>query len=166
MEREMAIRISKILLLASLAIYCLLSALSNINDFQTTLQSVKHVFMMDSLMPQTSITYRALTSPALHYTGLIFILSLEILTGILCGLGAYKLFRVRNKDAMLFNHTKKTAIIGLTLGFLTWQVIFMSIGGEWFGMWMNPLFNNVLTAAFHIFITFLVLLIYVSRNDE
>lgn len=162
----MAIRISKILLVASLAFYCLLSALNNIIDFKAIFQGVSHVFMMDSLMPQTSISYRAITSPVLHYTGFIFIVVLEIVTGILCGIGAYKLFRVKNKDATTFNHAKKTAVVGLTLGFLTWQVIFMSVGGEWFGMWMNPMFNNVLTAAFHIFITFLVILIYVTRNDD
>lgn len=122
--------------------------------------------MMDSLMPQTSITYRAITSPSLHYAGFIVIVGLEFLTGILCALGAYKLFRVKNRDATIFNPTKKTAVVGLTLGFLTWQVIFMSIGGEWFGMWMNPIFNNVLTTAFHIFITFLVILVYVSHYDE
>ncbi|CDZ77200.1 hypothetical protein BN59_01482 [Legionella massiliensis] len=162
----MTIRISKILLVAALAFYCLLSAFTNINDYQAIVQGVSHVFMMDSLMPHTSITYRAITSPILHYTGFIFIIALEILTGVLCGLGAYKLFRVKNEDAATFNRAKKTAVAGLTLGFLTWQVIFMSIGGEWFGMWMNPMFNNVLTAAFHIFITFLVLLIYVARDDE
>lgn len=162
----MVIRISKILLVASLAFYCLLSAFNNIIDYTAIFLSIKHVFMMDSLMPQTSITYRAITSPILHYAGFIFIIALEILTGILCGLGAYKLFRVRNQDAMIFNHTKKMAVVGLTLGFLTWEVIFMSIGGEWFGMWMNPIFNNVLTTAFHIFITFLVILIYVAHHDE
>jgi len=25
--------------------------------------------------------------------------------------------------------------LGLTLGLLLWQVGFMTIGGEWFGMW-------------------------------
>lgn len=162
----MVIRISKILLVASLAFYCFLSAFSNIVDYNAIFLSVRHVFMMDSLMPQTSITSHAITSPILHYTGFIFIVACEILTGILCVFGAYKLFRVRNKEAMIFNRTKKTAVVGLTLGFLTWQVIFMSIGGEWFGMWMNPIFNNILTTAFHIFITFLVILLYVTRSDE
>jgi predicted small integral membrane protein len=162
----MVIRISKIILIASIAFYCLLSAFTNIIDNQFILQSIRHVFLMDNLIPQTSITNRAVTSPVLHYLGFIVIVTLEILTGILCGLGAYKLFRVKNKDAVIFNHSKKTAIVGLTLGFLTWQIIFMSIGGEWFGMWMNPMFNNILTAAFHIFITFLVILIYVTHSDE
>jgi len=37
------------------------------------------------------------------------------------------------KSAVVFNCSKSIAIAGLTLGFLVWQVGFMSIGGEWFG---------------------------------
>lgn len=162
----MAIRISKILLVAALAFYCLLSALNNIIDYKAIFLSISHVFKMDSLMPQTSITYRAITATSLHHAGFIFIIFLETLTGILCALGAYQLFKVKNEEAKIFNQAKKTAVIGLTLGFLTWQIIFMSIGGEWFGMWMNPIFNNVLTTAFHIFISFLIILIYVTHYDE
>ena len=37
-------------------------------------------------------------------------------------------------------------IAGLALGFLLWQVGFMSIGGEWFGMWQSKDWNGVPSA--------------------
>ena len=67
--------------------------------------------------------------------------------------------------AQAFNRSKKLAIAGLTLGFLTWQVSFMSIGGEWFGMWMSSEWNGV-PDAFRFFITILGVLIYLVHKDE
>jgi predicted small integral membrane protein len=42
--------------------------------------------------------------------------------------------------------TKYREIAGLTVGFLTWQVGFMSVGGEWFGMGMSETWNGVTDA--------------------
>jgi len=53
----------------------------------------------------------------------------------------------------------------LTLGFLVWQVGFMSVGGEWFGMWMSKQWNGV-PDAFRFFITILAVLIFLSLRDE
>ena len=54
--------------------------------------------------------------------------------------------------------------MGLTLGFLTWQVGFMSIGGEWFGMWMSKQWNGV-PDAFRFFVTIILVLIYLVQRD-
>lgn len=121
---------------------------------------------MSDVFPNSTITYRAITSSALHYIAFIIIVILELLTSIFCGIGAWKLFKARNESAPVFNHAKNWAIGGLTLGFVTWQVLFMSIGGEWFGMWMSPMLNSALTTAFHIFITILAVMIYLVIKDE
>ncbi|WP_165679542.1 DUF2165 family protein, partial [Metapseudomonas otitidis] len=64
-----------------------------------------------------------------------------------------------------FRAAKGWAVAGLTLGFLTWQVGFMSVGGEWFGMWMSKQWNGV-PDAFRFFITLLVVLIYLSLPED
>lgn len=66
---------------------------------------------------------------------------------------------------MAFNQSKKWAIIGLTLAFLLWQVAFMSIGGEWFAMWMSKQWNGI-PNAFRFFITILLVLMYVTARDS
>ncbi|MET0528733.1 MAG: DUF2165 family protein, partial [Microvirga sp.] len=53
----------------------------------------------------------------------------------------------------------------LTLGFLVWQVGFMSVGGEWFGMWMSEKWNGV-PDAFRFLMTILGVLIFVSLRDD
>jgi predicted small integral membrane protein len=74
------------------------------------------------------------------------------------------MFRSRGAAAREFNRSKAWAIGGLTLGFLVWQVGFMSIGGEWFGMWMSSTWNG-LQSAFRVFITIVGVLIFVSLRD-
>jgi predicted small integral membrane protein len=63
-----------------------------------------------------------------------------------------------------FDRSKNVAIAGLTLGFLVWQVGFMSIGGEWFGMWMSQKWNGV-PDAFRFFATIGLVLIYLVQRD-
>jgi len=55
-------------------------------------------------------------------------------------------------------------VAGLTLGFLVWQVGFMSVGGEWFGMWMSKEWNGV-PDAFRFFITIGLVLLYLVQRD-
>jgi len=54
--------------------------------------------------------------------------------------------------------------LGLTLGFLLWQVGFMSIAGEWFGMWQSQQWNRV-PSAFRFVMAISVVLILVSMPD-
>ena len=64
-----------------------------------------------------------------------------------------------------FNRAKSLAIAGLTLGFLLWQARFISIGGEWFGMWQSQQWNGV-PSAFRFVITIIAVLIFVALPDQ
>lgn len=162
----MIIRVSKIFCVAAIALYCLFAAFNNITDYYTNFSAVEHVLMMKDVFPNSTLSYRAINDPILHHAAYITIISFETLTSLLCAIGAWKLFRARSFSASVFNYSKHWAISGLTLGFLTWQVLFMSIGGEWFALWMSPMFKGAITAAFQIFITILAVLIFVTIKDE
>lgn len=159
-------RSSKMILVLAMSFFCSLTVFGNISDAMTNFHGVVGVLEMKQIFPTSTIAYRAIMNPNLHHAAFVIIISFEALTGLLCLIGAIKMFRARNENAKAFNLSKNWAIAGLTLGFLTWQVLFMSIGGEWFGMWMSQMFNGALTTAFHIFITMLVVLIYVVQKDE
>ena len=75
------------------------------------------------------------------------------------------LLRHINADAGNFHRAKRCAVIGLTLGFLLWQVGFMSIGGEWFGMWQSQQWNGV-PSAFRFLMTIIAVLIFVALPDQ
>ncbi|AHG19326.1 membrane protein [Chania multitudinisentens RB-25] len=160
----MIVRLSKALLVCAIALFTSLVAFGNMTDYATNFVFVRHVFLMDTIFPDAKIAYRAIYSPWLHHAGYIGIIALEILTAVLCWLGALGLLCGLKLPAAAFNRKKTLAVAGLTLGFLTWQVGFMSIGGEWFGMWMSSQWNGV-PSAFRFFITILLVLIYLVQRD-
>ncbi|GGB04601.1 membrane protein [Brucella endophytica] len=157
-------RLSKVALVAAIAFFASLVSFGNITDYGTNYQFVHHVLAIDSIYPSSTIKYRAITNPALQTSAYIMIIAAELLTAILCWIGAYAMLVKLGAPATVFNVSKKWAIAGLTLGFLTWQVGFMSVGGEWFGMWMSHEWNGI-DSAFRFFITIIAVLIYVSQRD-
>lgn len=162
---KMVIRYSKVLLTAAMALFASLVAFGNITDYGSNFAFVHHVLLMDTVFPDTTIKYRAINSVAVQHVAYVLIIAAELLVAILCWTGAWRLFRSRCASAREFNRRKGVAIAGLTLGFLVWQVGFMSFGGEWFGMWMSEQWNGV-TNAFQFSITMCVVLVYVTMRDE
>ncbi|WP_429481566.1 DUF2165 family protein [Paraburkholderia youngii] len=92
-------------------------------------------------------------------------IAMQIRTAALCWLGGLKLMRARHDGDATFLSARGWAISGLTLGFLTWQVIFMMIGGEWFGMWTSS-HGTASKPLFCFFVTFLLVLIYLVMADD
>ena len=158
------IRLSKIALVAAIAFFATLVAFGNITDYDTNFAFVQHVLSMDTIFPDATIKYRAITSPVMHHIAYNFIIACEALTALLCWIGAFWMLGKIKRNAGDFNKSKAFAIAGLTLGFLVWQVGFMSVGGEWFGMWMSENWNGV-PDAFRFFVTIIAVLIYVVRPD-
>jgi predicted small integral membrane protein len=158
------IRLSKTALVAAIAFFATLVAFGNITDYDTNWAFVQHVFSMDTIYPTAAIKYRAIDNPMLETAGYLAIIVAETLIAILCWIGAVRLLAA-SADAAAFNRAKGFAVAGLTLGFLLWQVGFMSVGGEWFGMWMSAKWNGV-PDAFRFFVTVLTVLIYLVLPDR
>ncbi|NLC37252.1 MAG: DUF2165 domain-containing protein [Alcaligenaceae bacterium] len=158
-------RCSKALLTAAIALFASLAAFGNMTDYGSNFAFVQHVLRMDSIFPAATIKYRAIDSVWVHHAAYLVIIALEVLTAILCWAGAWRLFQNRNAPALEFNRRKHMAIAGLTLGCLLWLVGFITIGGEWFGMWMSEHWNGV-PSAFRFFMMTGMVLIYVAQRDD
>ena len=161
----LALRASKAALVAAVALFASLVTFGNLTDYNTNFVFVQHVLSMDTIFPFSTIKYRAITSPALHHAAYAFIIAAEAATAVLCWIGAAALARRLRADAAAFNRAKACAVLGLTLGFLLWQVGFMSIGGEWFGMWQSQQWNGV-PSAFRFLMTIIAVLIFVAMPDQ
>jgi predicted small integral membrane protein len=158
-------RIAKITMVAAIAACATLVAFGNITDYGTNFVFVQHVLSMDSVFPNATITYRAITSPALHHAAYAIIIAAEALTAVLCWIGAVALLRRLRAPAVAFNRAKAWSIAGLTLGFLLWQFGFMTVGGEWFGMWQSAKWNGV-PSAFRFAMVIIAVLIFLAMRDE
>ena len=158
-------RLSKTAFVAAIAFFATLVSFGNITDYGTNYAFVQHVLDMDTIFPEATIKYRAITSPLAHHLAYNFIIACEMLTAILCWIGAFNMLGHLKASAATFNRSKAWAIAGLSLGFLVWQVGFMSIGGEWFGMWMSQTWNGI-ESAFRFFITIIAVLIFVVLPES
>jgi len=159
-----AIRATKIALVAAIALFATLVAFGNATDYATNFAFVAHVLSMDTIFPGSHIGYRAIASPALHHLAYALIIAAEAATGLLCWIGAFALLRALRAGADAFHRAKAFAVLGLALGFLLWQVGFMTIGGEWFGMWQSQHWNGV-PSAFRFVMVILGVLIFVALPD-
>jgi len=161
----LVLRAAKAMMVAAIALFASLCAFGNLTDYNTNFEFVQHVLSMDTIYPFSTIKYRAITSPELHHAAYAAIIAAEAATAVLCWIGAAMLTRHLRADAGTFNRAKTFAVIGLTLGFLLWQVGFMSIGGEWFGMWQSQQWNGV-PSAFRFLMTIIAVLIFVAMPDQ
>ena len=160
----LAIRLAKILMVAGIALFASLVTFGNVTDYGTNLGFVRHTLSMDTIFPSSTIGYRAITRPALQHTAYVVIIAIEGVTALLCWIGAGLLARHIQAEARVFNRAKTAAVVGLTLGFLLWQVGFMTIGGEWFGMWQSKDWNGV-PSAFRFVMVIMTVLIFVAQPD-
>jgi predicted small integral membrane protein len=131
---------------------------------QRSRPSQKHPQSSQFSQESATIRYRAITSPALQQAAYALIIAADILTALLCWIGAGHLLARLRAGAAAFNGAKGFAVAGLLLGLLVWQVGFISIAGEWFGMWMSQTWNGI-PSAFRLVAILLGTLIFVALPD-
>ncbi len=158
------LRAAKIAMVAAIAAFATVVAFGNITDYDTNFVFVQHVLSMDTVFPRSTITWRALANPMLHHVAYAIIIAAEALMSVLCWIGAARLLQQLRAPAGAFNRAKAFSVAGLTLGFLTWQSGFMTVGGEWFGMWMSSQWNGV-PSAFRFVMVIIAVLIFVAVPD-
>jgi predicted small integral membrane protein len=157
-------RLAKAAMTAAVAALMSVVAFGNITDYGTNFAFVQHVMSMDTLFPTTTITYRRITSPLLHHAAYDIVIVTEVIIAAACWIGALALLRALRAPAKVFNGAKTFAISGLVLGFLLYQFGFITIAGEWFGMWMSEHWNGV-ASAFRYLMIIVAVLIFVALPD-
>lgn len=162
----MLTRYSKVVLVTLIGLFSLLVGADNIIDYGTNYAFVQHVMSMDTVFPNSTLTWRAITSPTLHHVAYALIIAAELLSGLLCVLGAWRLWQVRLAPAPQFNAAKDIAVAGLVTGFALWFFGFMVIGGEWFQMWQSQTWNGQEAAFRFIGCIGLVLVFLAQKDDE
>jgi len=159
-----ALRLAKIAMTASLALFALLVAFGNVTDYASNFTFVQHVLSMDTTFPGNALMYRAITTPALWHAAYWLIIAGEAVTGALLAAGALSLWRRRDAPAGEFNAAKRLAYLGATAGFLVWFLGFMVVGGELFAMCQSQTWNGK-QSAFRFTVVILAVLIFVAQPD-
>jgi predicted small integral membrane protein len=160
----MILRTAKIALVFAVGAFYSLVIFNNTTDYDSNLQFVRHVLMMDSTFPANHAMWRALSRPAWFTVFYLSIIAWEIVTMILCWWGGLRLTQALRATAAAFHRAKRVAIVGLALSLLMWLVAFLSIGGEWFLMWQSKTWNGQ-EAAFRMFTVIGIVLLLVAQTE-
>ena len=160
----MILRLSKIALLAAVALFFTLVVFNNTTDYDSNFQFVRHVLMMDSTFPGNRGMGRALNPTWIHTLFYCSIITTEAVTGLLTWFGVVQLLRSRHATRPVFQRAKSVAIASLTLGCLLWFGAFLSIGGEYFLMWQSKTWNGQ-DAAFRMFVILALILIFLASPE-
>ncbi len=159
------LRLTKVLLVATIALFATLVTFGNITDYNTNFEFVRHVLSMDTTLPSSGVRYRAITSPTIHHIAYGLIILTEGAVACLCWAGAWRLLRAIPRPAEDFNNAKSLAYAGLGLGLMLWQLGFIVIGGEYFSMWQSSSWNGV-PAAFRFVMMIGLTLVIVALPDQ
>jgi predicted small integral membrane protein len=168
MGKTMTLRIIKLLLVFSVAIFYSLVVFNNITDYGSNYQFVRHVMMMDSAFPGNNGMWRAINSPTLHTAFYLVIIGWETSTMLLCWWGGVRMAQSLTGSMSAFHQAKRVAMAALALGLLMWLVTFLAVGGEWFLMWQSKSWNGQ-DAAFRMFTVIgvvLILLVQPETQDQ
>ncbi len=158
-------RYAKIVMIACLAVFCLLVAFGNVTDYGTNYEFVSQVLSMDTTFPDNQLRYRAITDPILWHFAYWLIILGQAISGLLLALGTVRLWQARHASGASFNRAKGFVVAGALAAFIVWFFMFMVIGGEWFAMWQSKIWNGQ-DAAFRLYVAVLAVLIFVNQADS
>jgi predicted small integral membrane protein len=160
------LRICKIIICLSLAIFALLVCLNNVVDYDSNYAFVQHTLSMDTVFPNNTLKSRAILDSFVWSLAYRLIIFTEFLTGVLLLIGAIGLIK-NIHSPLAFNRAKNWVYFGCLVGFLLWFFGFIVIGGEWFCMWQSEQWNGVESAfRFVVLIMFTLLFITMPESEN
>lgn len=161
----MTMRLCKIAIAGSLALFALLCGFDNIADYDTNFAFVGHVLSMDTTFPGNSLRSRAITEPAQWRLLYGLIIGAEVLVGIGYLAAVFQMLSSIRANGARFNEAKRFFYMATGLAFLLWFTGFMAIAGEWFQMWQSTQWNGE-EPAFRFYMTALVAAVFVGKDDS
>ena len=130
------LRITKIMLIATVAIFLLMGAFFNVYEWSGTTGAVAATTSMSTFEGGAN-DWRATSNPVVIWMGALFITLLKTVAGALCLIGAFRMSSARRDDAAAFSKAKELALSGCAIA------IFMLFGGwiviaeTWFELWRS-----------------------------
>jgi len=155
----MAVRSCKIILVIVVALLALISSVGDVIQYSEYLIFYPAQPQVDG----SSTAYVGFAGAA----GLwhICVVLLEIGAAIFCGGGVWAMIRHRNGSAAQFTRSKRPALIGIAVGFLAWQLSFVTLDGQIMGMWMAAQWSGP-QAAYRFLVLVGLIWLIVWRKDK
>ena len=157
-------RYLKISFVAGLGLMALLYVIHNIMNINQAYGAVGYVLGLEHNEVFDNNLLPAIPAAAVPFAAWI-IFAFEIACGVICLLGAWKLWQARSADAVAFELAKSTAKIGAGLSVIIWFGFFGAIGGAGYQMWQSEIGAGSLADAFKFSVWGLLVLIYLGQKE-
>ncbi|MFN0036506.1 MAG: DUF2165 family protein [Saprospiraceae bacterium] len=145
-----------------LATYLLLIVFNNLKVYGANYDFVRNVADMTTVF-STGEQWRSVSQPLILHLFYLIIIALETLGGVLCMLGAWRMWRARRAEYAIFRTAKALSTYGVLAGIVTWLGIFIAVGGEWFLMWQSKW--NALPTAYNLTACFGISLLIFLKEE-
>lgn len=161
-----SLRVIKIGLVATIALFFSLVAFDNTIDHESNLLFVQHVMSMDTTLHDPTLMQRAITSLQAQTLVYYIIIIWQILTAIICWFGTLALIASIRDNNTLFHESKALAFLGLFSGVMLYLLGFIILGGEWFSMWQSPTWNGQSKSGLFISMIMFVMIFLNTRDGD
>lgn len=157
---------TKILLVATVALWGLVGALGNLMHWGETMGAVGAVTSM-STFEGGAESWQATTNPAVLWLGALFIMLSKLAAGVLCSIGAWRMWQAQGGDAAGFATAKKFALAGCAVAVIMLFGGFIVIAESWFELWRSDALRGpVLESAFRYGGFIALIAIFVGMTDD
>lgn len=160
------LRTAKVLLIATVALWGFIGAFGNITDWSGTIAAVGAVTSKVTF-DGGATSWQATSSPVVILIGALFIMLSKVAAGVMCTIGAQRMWRARTGDALEYAAAKEIALTGCMIAVIMLFGGFIVIAESWFELWRSDVMRGqVLESAFRYGGMIMLIALFVATKDE
>ncbi len=158
------IRTVKIGLIITVVLWGFFGALGNVLHWDETLSSVAAVTSMVTFEGGAE-SWQATSNSLVIWLGALFIMLSKLSAGVLCMLGAGRMWQSRSGSVTDFSAAKSIALAGCGIAVIMLFGGFIVIAESWFELWRSEAMGTVLSAALRYGSMIALIAIFVATPD-
>ena len=160
------VRTVKIGLIVTVALWGFIGALGNVLDWNQTTGAVAAVTSMASFEGGAD-SWQATTNPLVIWLGALFIMLSKVTAGVMCSVGAVRMWQARRSDVADFRTAKAFGLAGCAIAVIMLFGGFLVIAESWFELWRSEdTIRLALTDAFRYAGMIALIAIFVATTDD
>jgi predicted small integral membrane protein len=157
------IRISKIVLIALVAVWGAIGGIKNFADISGGVGATAAVMNPgpEARVPE----WQAITYPIVVWLGWVLIPLGKLAAAGMCSVGAWRMWGARKLDPPTFNAAKELGLAGCAFAIAMLFGVFFVFGSTYFNLWMTPVGNVALPIAFQLIGSIGLIALFVYQKD-
>ena len=160
------LRTIKIIMVGVVALWAFLGAFMNVLDWSGTTGAVAATTSMATFEGGAD-AWQATSSPMVIWAGALFILLAKATTGLLCLMGALRMWAARKQDASAFAKSKELALSGCGIAMILLFAGWIVIAETWFELWRSDAMRDIaLQSAFRYGGMITLIALFVANSDD